>query len=93
MTTAEAPTSARTAGRFQERLDAAVEANNSLLCVGLDPDPARIPAGVSVRDFLVGVIEATSSRTNTITTSSPSRSPVFATSTETAISPSGSKVD
>ncbi|MDA0352226.1 MAG: orotidine-5'-phosphate decarboxylase [Chloroflexi bacterium] len=60
MTTTEARPSTRIAGRFRERLDGAVEANNSLLCVGLDPDPDRIPAGVSVRDFLIGVIEATS---------------------------------
>jgi orotidine-5'-phosphate decarboxylase len=30
-----------------------------LLCVGLDPDPDRIPIGVGLEDFLVGVIEAT----------------------------------
>ena len=29
---------------FFEKLDAAVERNQSLLCIGLDPDPARIPA-------------------------------------------------
>jgi len=28
---------------FQQKLLAAIEKNNSLLCVGLDPDPARIP--------------------------------------------------
>jgi orotidine-5'-phosphate decarboxylase len=59
MTTAEVETTTRIAGRFLERLDAAVEANNSLLCVGLDPDPDRIPIGVGLEDFLVGVIEAT----------------------------------
>jgi orotidine-5'-phosphate decarboxylase len=59
MTTAEVETATRTAGRFRERLGAAVEANNSLLCVGLDPDPARMPIGVSLRDFLGGIIEAT----------------------------------
>ena len=60
MTTAEVSTRTRVAGRFRERLDAAVETNNSLLCVGLDPDPDRIPAGVNVLDFLKGIIEATS---------------------------------
>jgi orotidine-5'-phosphate decarboxylase len=29
--------------RIQEKLDAIVEANNSLVCVGLDTDPARVP--------------------------------------------------
>lgn len=60
MTTTEARPSTRVAGRFRERLDAAVESNNSLLCVGLDPDPDRIPIGVSVTEFLTGVIDATS---------------------------------
>lgn len=50
----------RVPGRFRERYDAAVAKNDSLLCVGLDPDPQRIPVGVSVKDFLLGVIEATS---------------------------------
>jgi orotidine-5'-phosphate decarboxylase len=59
MTTAEAAPNVRTAGRFRERLEAAVDTNNSLLCVGLDPDPERMPIGVSVRDFLFGVIDAT----------------------------------
>ncbi len=44
---------------FRTRFESAVERNHSLLCVGLDPDPARIPAGVSTRDFLLGIIEAT----------------------------------
>ena len=62
MTTAETQTGASTArvpGRFRERYEAAAAANDSLLCVGLDPDPEQIPVGVSVRDFLLGVIEAT----------------------------------
>ena len=59
MTTVEAEPTTRTAGRFRERLDAAVETNHSLLCVGLDPDPKRMPVGVNVRDFLIGIIEAT----------------------------------
>ena len=63
MTTTETPTEAkatRVAGRFRERYEAAALKNDSLLCVGLDPDPKQIPVGVSVKDFLLGVIEATS---------------------------------
>lgn len=60
MTTTEVRPNTRVAGRFLERLNASVESNNSLLCVGLDPDPDRIPIGVSVTEFLTGVIEATS---------------------------------
>lgn len=45
---------------FLDRYRAAAERNNSLLCVGLDPDPARMPAGVDVVTFLRDVIEATS---------------------------------
>ena len=48
-----------TRASFRTRFAAAAARNHSLLCVGLDPDPARIPAGVSVRDFLLGVVEAT----------------------------------
>lgn len=44
---------------FRERFEAAADAHGSLLCVGLDPDPERIPRGVSVRDFLAAVVEAT----------------------------------
>ena len=44
---------------FRTRFDSAVQRNRSLLCVGLDPDPARIPTGVSTRDFLIAIIEAT----------------------------------
>ncbi len=48
---------------FFEKLDAAVERNQSLLCIGLDPDPARIPArylsGDADKDETVeGVIDA-----------------------------------
>ena len=31
----------------------------SMLCVGLDPDPALLPPGVGLDDFLRGVVEAT----------------------------------
>ena len=44
---------------FRTRLEDAARTNRSLLCVGLDPDPAKIPAGVSTREFLLGIIEAT----------------------------------
>ena len=45
--------------RFRARYEAAVERNASLLCVGLDPDPARMPAGVRTVDFLRAIIDAT----------------------------------
>jgi len=45
---------------FSQKFRAAADRNQSLLCVGLDPDPAKIPAGVSTRDFLFGLVDATS---------------------------------
>ncbi len=48
-----------TTSSFRARFDAAAERHHSLLCVGLDPDPARIPAGVSTRDFLRAIVDAT----------------------------------
>ena len=50
--------------RFAERLAAAVARNDSLLCVGLDPDPRRIPAQLgegaeAVVAFNRAIIEAT----------------------------------
>jgi orotidine-5'-phosphate decarboxylase len=44
---------------FQERLHAAARANNSLLCVGLDPDPSALPTGVPLDVFLQGIVDAT----------------------------------
>ena len=44
---------------FRAKYDSAAARNGSLLCVGLDPDPARIPQGVSTLDFLLRVVEAT----------------------------------
>ena len=44
---------------FQARFQAAAQQNHSLLCVGLDPDQQRISAGVTTREFLLGIIEAT----------------------------------
>ena len=44
---------------FRERYEAAAAANDSLLCVGLDPDPGRIPDGVDTLTFLEAIVEAT----------------------------------
>jgi orotidine-5'-phosphate decarboxylase len=43
---------------FRDKLARTTEANRSLLCVGLDPDPRRIPID-DVAGFLVAVVEAT----------------------------------
>ena len=53
-----------TATRFSDKLRDAQAANNSLLCVGLDPDPARFPDTVgkspeSIVAFNRAIIEAT----------------------------------
>jgi orotidine-5'-phosphate decarboxylase len=53
---------------FFEKLERAIERSGSLLCVGLDPDPDRLPAGVGagqagagkVAAFQRAIIEATS---------------------------------
>jgi orotidine-5'-phosphate decarboxylase len=44
---------------FLEKLTSATRKNNSLLCVGLDPDPELIPAGVSILEFNRAIIDAT----------------------------------
>ncbi len=44
---------------FIEKLLNAARSNNSLLCIGLDPDPELMPEGVSVLDFNLAIIEAT----------------------------------
>jgi orotidine-5'-phosphate decarboxylase len=44
---------------FLEKLAKAVRKNRSLLCVGLDPDPALMPAGIEVLDFNKAIIDAT----------------------------------
>ena len=44
---------------FLEKLDAAVGKNNSLLCVGLDPDHTRLPAGLNQFEFNKAIIDAT----------------------------------
>ncbi len=45
---------------FIDKLTRAMRKNNSLLCIGLDPDRDRMPENVSVIDFNRGIIEATS---------------------------------
>ncbi|MFH1651092.1 MAG: orotidine-5'-phosphate decarboxylase [Chloroflexota bacterium] len=44
---------------FLEKLKQATRQNHSFLCVGLDPDPARLPENVSVLDFNRAIIDAT----------------------------------
>ncbi len=45
---------------FVEKLTNAARKNKSLLCVGLDPDPERMPDNVSVFEFNKAIIDATS---------------------------------
>ncbi|HEX2540935.1 MAG TPA: orotidine-5'-phosphate decarboxylase [Caldimonas sp.] len=50
--------------RFTEQLAHAERANRSLLCVGLDPDPARFPASMRddrarIFDFCAAIVDAT----------------------------------
>jgi orotidine-5'-phosphate decarboxylase len=47
------------ASTFRARYEAVAQRHDSLLCVGLDPDPARLPEGVEMREFLLGVVDAT----------------------------------
>jgi orotidine-5'-phosphate decarboxylase len=44
---------------FRDKLAHAAESNRSLLCVGLDPDPGRLPVG-DAASFLCAIVEATS---------------------------------
>jgi orotidine-5'-phosphate decarboxylase len=44
---------------FIEKLSGAVHENNSLLCIGLDPDVKLIPSGISVFEFNKAIIDAT----------------------------------
>jgi orotidine-5'-phosphate decarboxylase len=46
--------------KFIEKLTRVMQDNNSLLCVGLDTDPKRMPEGIGVADFNKAIIEATS---------------------------------
>ncbi|TET17072.1 MAG: orotidine-5'-phosphate decarboxylase [Dehalococcoidia bacterium] len=45
---------------FIEKLTNATHKNNSLLCVGLDPDPKLMPKKVSIFEFNKAIIDATS---------------------------------
>lgn len=44
---------------FIEQLRRAWRDNQSLLCVGLDPDAARLPAGVTALEFCCTIVDAT----------------------------------
>jgi len=44
---------------FRDKLADATQRNGSLLCVGLDPDPARL-SGFDIQQFLCSIVEATS---------------------------------
>ena len=44
---------------FNHKLASAAEKNHSLLCVGLDPDPCRMPPAIGVLDFNRAIIDAT----------------------------------
>ncbi|HEY40816.1 MAG TPA: orotidine-5'-phosphate decarboxylase [Dehalococcoidia bacterium] len=46
--------------KFVEKLTRAMQTNDSLLCVGLDTDPKRMPEGISIVDFNRAIIRATS---------------------------------
>lgn len=46
------------AGHFADRLVDAVERKGAPLCVGLDPDPALMPAGIGVAEFCRGIVDA-----------------------------------
>jgi orotidine-5'-phosphate decarboxylase len=48
-----------TTASFRERLEAAAGRHHSMLCVGLDPDPTRLPPNTDTRAFLHGIVEAT----------------------------------
>jgi orotidine-5'-phosphate decarboxylase len=45
--------------RFFEQLNAAAKQNNSLLCVGLDPDPTLMPPDIGFFEFNKAIIDAT----------------------------------
>jgi orotidine-5'-phosphate decarboxylase len=45
---------------FLDKLAAAIHKNNSLVCVGLDPDLDLMPVGTGVLDFNRAIVEATS---------------------------------
>jgi len=43
---------------FADRLLAAVEEKGAPLCVGIDPDPALMPAGVGLQEWCRGIVDA-----------------------------------
>ena len=45
---------------FDEKLNLSTDKNNSLLCIGLDPDPEQMPPKVDVFKFNKSIIDATS---------------------------------
>ena len=45
---------------FRERLHATAKKNDSWVCVGLDPDPAKHASAALTRDFLLDIIDRTS---------------------------------
>ncbi|MXW23493.1 MAG: orotidine-5'-phosphate decarboxylase [Chloroflexi bacterium] len=44
---------------FVEKYEYASTANNSIMCIGLDPDRAEMPPGVAKSEFLLRIVEAT----------------------------------
>ncbi len=44
---------------FLEKLTSVARVNNSWLCIGLDPEPEKLPQGVGVLEFCHAIIEAT----------------------------------
>ncbi len=44
---------------FADKLSEAIRKNDSLVCVGLDPDPRLMPEGITVFDFNRAIIDAT----------------------------------
>ncbi len=45
--------------RYFDKLNQAITRNDSLLCLGLDPDTTRMPQGVDILDFNKAIIEST----------------------------------
>jgi orotidine-5'-phosphate decarboxylase len=45
---------------FAEKLADIIKKNNSLFCVGLDPDPSQMPPGTGALEFNKAIIDATS---------------------------------
>ncbi len=46
--------------KFTEKLNAVIDDNRSLVCVGLDPEPTSLPVNVSLLKFCSDIIDATS---------------------------------